>query len=175
MAVPVNPGTIRTYGMDAWAWVPAIANTSAPTVAEVTAVTGLNISCYILGEQDGASADVERVTLPRLKCETQTYEVVGETKWTHANLVIVVHPQAAALSNGKKGWEAIDDLETGFLVRRFGILPATDFATGQFVNVYPGQMGVKVMRESATDAAGIAVFDVGFSITSAPKQNVALT
>jgi hypothetical protein len=174
VAVPTKPTLVRAYGADAWQWAPAVANIAAPTVAEVTAVTGINISCYLLEGQEGATAEVGKVTLPRFLCETQTFDVTSETKWSHAELTVVVQPQAAALSDGKKAFEAMGDNESGFLIRRLGVSSMTDWAAGQFVNVYPGTLAVKVVQTSATDASGVVVFKQGFDITSAPSQLVAI-
>jgi hypothetical protein len=174
MAVPVKPAVVRTFGYDSYQWAPAVANLSAPTVAEVTAVTGINLSCMLLGDQEGASAETERVTLPRLLCEPNTFDVDGETKWSHAALTVTVNTQGAALSDGKKAWEAMGDFESGFLIRRLGILSTTDWAAGQFVLVYPGTLGVKVVRTSSNDASQISVFTQSFNITATPAQIVAI-
>ena len=175
MTLPIKPALVPVYGKDAWTWVPAIAVLTAPTVAELTAVTGFNLSCSLFGEQEGVTATTEKVTLPRLLCETSQYEFIGSTTWGMADLTVSIQPQAAALSDGKKAWEAMSDGESGFLVRRLGIDAAgTDFVAGQFVNIYPSQLGVKVITKTSTGADGVAAFTVAAGITSAPFQNVAV-
>ena len=56
MAAPIKPALKRAFGNDSWTWVPAIADAYAPTVAEVTAATGFNLSCSLFGDQDGVTA-----------------------------------------------------------------------------------------------------------------------
>lgn len=174
MAAPIKPALKRAFGNDAWTFVPAIANTSAPTVAEVTAATGFNLSCSLFGEQEGISTEVAKVTLPRILGETDTFEVNGETTHSMADLMVSFDPQAAAGADGKKAWEAMSDGESGFLVRRQGVTATTDFAAGQFVDVVPVTLGTKVPTKTGTGADGVYAFTVGASITSAPKYNVAV-
>lgn len=59
--------------------VPAIANTAAPTVAELTAPGVVDISCYLTG--DGWSPSLsEQVISDERKCSKQTYEQPGRSQ-----------------------------------------------------------------------------------------------
>jgi hypothetical protein len=108
MSVPVKPALKRAYARDRWYWVPAIAVTTAPTVAEVTASAGFNLSCSLFGDtQDGFDATTDKVTLPRRNCETDVFQVNGNTTHTAPDLMVSFQPQAAAGADGKKAWEAL--------------------------------------------------------------------
>lgn len=175
MAVPTKIAPKRSYARNRWLWVPAIADTSAPTVAEITAAAGINLSCAVFGDtQEGTDATVEKVTLPRLECETDVFQVNGNTTHTAPDLLVTLSPQAAALSDGKKSWEAMDDLANGFLVGGMDLDPNVDFVAGEFVNVIPGQLGVKIPTKTSLGADGVYGFKVGVSITSKPEYLVAI-
>lgn len=175
MSVPVKPALKRAFARDRWYWVPAIADTSAPTVAEVTATAGFNLSCSLFGDtQDGFDATTDKVTLPRRNCETDVFQVNGNTTHTAPDLLVSFQPQAAALSDGKKAWEAMDDLADGFLVRLQDVDPLVDSVAGQFADVVPASLGVKVPTKTANDASGVYAFKVPASITDSPQYNVAI-
>lgn len=174
MAAPIKPALVRAFGNDSWAFVPAIADVTAPTTAELTAATGFNLSCSLFGEQEGMGASTEKVTLPRRLCETETYESNGPTSYSMSDLQVSFDPQAASGADGKKAWEALDDNATGFLVRRQGVTSTEDFAAGQFVDVVPVQLGVKVPTKTSTGADGVYSFTQAVSITNTPEFNVAV-
>lgn len=172
--VAIKPPLVRSFGNDSWFWVPAIADTDSPTLLEINAATGYNLSCQVFGDQGQPDATTAKVQLPRLNCETETYEVNGETNHTAPDFMVSFQPQAAAASDGKKAWEAMTDLEAGFLVRRQGKAATTDPAAGEFVDIWPAQLGVKVPTRTSADAGGVYAFKVGVSITGQPAFNKAL-
>lgn len=174
MAAPVKPALARSFARDSWAWVPAIADPSAPTVAELEATAAFNLSCSIFGDQEAVTASTEKVTLPRRNCEEETFEVNGPTSYSMADLMISFSPQAAEASDGKKAWEAMDDYATGFLVRRQGKQATTVFAAADFVDVIPAQLGVKVPGKTGTGADGVYAFTVAASIVNTPSWNKAV-
>ena len=174
MAAPIKPALKKAFGNDAWGFVPAVGSISAPTVAELTAVGGFNLSCSVFGEQDGISSTTEKVTLPRLLCETTQYQNNGTTTYEMAELVVSFDPQGAALSDGKKAWEALTDGISGYLWRRQGVASSTDLTTGQFVDVIPVQLGTKTPTKTGTGAEGVYAFSQPASITGKPSFNVAI-
>src|SRR3546814_8758058 len=117
MAAPIKPALKRALANDSWVFVPAFANKATPVLAEVTAATGFNLSCSVFGEQEGFTATTEKVTLPRRNCESETFEVNGATNYAAPDFLIAFDPQAAAGSDGKKAWEALEDGMNGFMVR----------------------------------------------------------
>lgn len=175
MSVPVKPALKRAFARDRWYWVPAIADPTAPTVAEITAATGFNLSCSLFGDtQDGFDATTDKVTLPRVNCETDVFQVNGNTTHAAPDLMVSFQPQAASGEDGKKAWESMDDLSDGFLVRGQDLDPKVDSVAGDFVDVVPASLGVKVPTKTGNDAAGVYAFKVPASITNTPAYNVAI-
>lgn len=174
MAAPIKPALVRAQAAESWIWVPAIADVNAPTLAEVNAAAGFNLSCSVFADQEGVTATTAKVSLPRRLCETDTFEVNDTTTWSAPDFMVSFDPQGAAASDGKKAWEAMDDNAAGFMVQRQGIDSSADVAAGQFVNVFPAQLGTKVATKTSTGADGVFAFMVGVSITDTPAQNVAI-
>lgn len=160
MASPLKPQKVTANGKDSWYLVPAIANIAAPTAAEINAISGLNISCFLLAEQEGVTGSAEKVRLARLLCETTTTEGLGEQTWSLADLQGVFDPQGASGSDGKKVWELVKDGFDGYLVRRQGVVAKDNAAVvaGQFVDVFEVETGIATPGKSATDASGIYTF-----------------
>ena len=80
MAAPIKPPLKRSWVRDRWLWVPAIADKTAPAIAEIQAAAGFNLSCSVFGDsQDGFDTSTEKVSLPRLNCETDVNQVNGAT------------------------------------------------------------------------------------------------
>lgn len=169
MAVPLNPGKVRSFGNDSWGWCPTIASLTAPTVTELNAAGAINLSCMFLRDQDGLSASTDTVTLDSALCEIEEFEVQGATKYSMAEMRIIHDPQAVAGANGRKAWEALADSANGFLWRRQAKRATTDLVIGERVDLIPGQNGVKVPIKTNNDASGIYAFQMGFSVTASPK------
>lgn len=175
MSVPVKPALKRSYARDRWYWIPAVADTSEPTVAEVTAGAGFNLSCSLFGDtQDGPDSTTDKVTLPRRNCETDVFQVNGNTTHSAPDLLVSFQPQAASGADGKKAWEAMDDNANGFLIRGQDLDPMVDSIAGQFIDVIPAQLSTKVPTKTANGAEGVYAFKVGVSITDTPAYNVAI-
>jgi hypothetical protein len=174
MAAPIKPALSLAYGRESWGFAPAVANPGAPALTELNAAAGLNLSCMLFGEQEGATADTEKVTLPRLLCETQQFQANGSTTWTMADLQVSFDPQAAASASGKKAWTTLLNGTSGYLWRRQGIDATTDLVTGQFVDLFPVSIGQRVPGKTGTGADGVFSSTHPISITGAPTLNVAV-
>lgn len=174
MAV-LNPGKKRAFGNDAWGFAPVIADLDAPSLAtELNAVGAINLSCFLLRDQEQLGITVDQVTLDSALCEVEDFQVQGATTYSMPEIRVLFDPQAADGTDLRKAWEAIDDLDDGFLWRRQGIAATTDLAAGQKVDLFPGAWGVKVPTKTNNDASGVYAFTVGFSITSKPAIQVAV-
>jgi hypothetical protein len=169
MAAPINPASTKVFGKDKWVFVVTIANISSPTAAECTAGTTLDVSCYLFDDQfDRPSKNTNTVTKSRRVCDTALYSQIGTTTYEGGNMAYAVQPQAAALSDGKKAWEKFPAGTVGYLVRRMGIDVATDLAVGQFVDVYPVELGPSMPTSIGEGEAAEAGAMCTFAITSAP-------
>lgn len=160
MAAPTKPQKVTANGKDTWWWVPAIANMTAPTEAEINA--GVNITCYLLAEQDGVTGTAEKIRLARLLCETSTTEALGEQSWSLADLVGVFDPQADTGTDGKKAWDLFrDPVNAGYAVRRQAVVAMSDTpeaAADQFVDVFKAEAGEGTPGKTSNDASGIYSF-----------------
>lgn len=177
MAAPLKPMKVTANGKDSWFFAPAVEDITAPTILEINAVAGLNISCFLLAEQEGVTGTAEKVKLARLLCETTTTEGLGEQTWSMADIQGVFDPQAAEGSDGKKAWDIFKEGAAGYLIRRQAVKAdtATSEATaGQFVDVFKVEVGKATPGKSSTDSAGIYTFMAPVAL-EAVEFNVAAT
>lgn len=164
MAAPIKPSKKTVLGRTTYWLVPSL-TTTAPTETEINSASGLNVTCFLLGDQDRPSGDTGKVELPRLLCETSTTEAIDVTKVTLPNFRGLWDPQAAAAANDKKFWALVKDGFSGYLIERENVVSVTDAAVtaGQFVNWYQVNSGIAVPSQTGTDAAGLYVFDVALA------------
>lgn len=160
MAAPLKPQKATSSKKDTWWYAPAIADMSAPTAAEVNAISGLNFTCYLLADQAGLTGTANKVSLPKLLCEDGTSEVTENITRSLGDIVSVFDPQAAPGSTGKKTWDLFKDGVSGYLIRRQGVVNDTDadVTDGQFVDVFKVDIREATNDKSATDASGLYVF-----------------
>ncbi len=174
MATPTRPAGTKVFGRERDAFVPAIADLTAPKLTEITAASAIDLSCYFYNTTARPDVNQNRVTPPPRVCDTQQFERMGLAQWQGGDLRYAVDPQAAALSTGKKALEALPEGTTGFLVVRFGIAVATDFAVGQFVKIYPIEVGAQVDLPEGDGEAAEAAIKQAFAVTAQPTGYVAL-
>lgn len=168
MAAPIRPAATKTFQREKWVFVPTIASTSAPTVAEVNAAGALDLSCYLLADSGKPAQNTNRVTLARRLCDGAQYEQIGTTNYTGGDARYAVNPQAAANSDPKKAYEKLAEGTTGYLVRRLGVAVATDFAAGQFVDVFPVEFGPAMPMPSSEGEEQEAIIMQSFAVTGPP-------
>lgn len=175
MVAPTKPRKVRAQGKDSWWLIPAVADQDAPTVAEINAVTGINISCAVLADGDSLTATVNKVTLPAYLCETEQFEANDNVTYSMGDVVGGFDPQAAAVSDDKAAFEFLRDGFTGYAVRRQGVAVETGAATaGEFVDVVPVDISRAIPGRSGNDASAIYTFTAGASVTGSPSLNVAV-
>lgn len=173
MAAPIKPNKKVALGRTTWWIVPAIADITAPTALEINAAGALNITCFLMGDQEGIMGDTAKVELARLLCEQSTSESLDVTKFSMPNFRFAFDPQAAAAANDKKAWALLKDGYSGYAVRRQNVISITDalVVAGQFVDTAPVIGAIGIPKQSSADSAGIYVFDVAFGITATPAFN----
>jgi hypothetical protein len=117
--------------------VTTIADTAAPTVAELNAVTSVDISCYLTSDGFTPSLNEQVIADERL-CSTATYEQPGRSQRS-LDVVYIDNTNTAEDNDAK------DTLVPGvaqYLVVRRGIAFDTTFvATTQKVSVWPIKPG----------------------------------
>ena len=177
MAAPTKPQKVTANGKDSWFFAPAVANMATPTATEINAVTGLNISCFLLAEQEGVTGTAEKVRLARLLCETSTTEGLGEQTWSLADIQGVFDPQAAVAADGKKAFEKFRNGAEGYLIRRQGVKAdssTSEVTAGQFVDVFKVEIGKATPGKTSTGSDAIYSFTAPVALL-AHEFNVAAT
>jgi hypothetical protein len=132
------PSTPYDGNMAVWL-VPTIANTAAPTVAEITA--GVDISCYLTPDGYAPTAEQATITDDRL-CSTETFGQPGrKTRGLALTGIDNTNSTNEALFN-----DLVDTLVEGtvmYVVRRRGLPYETAIAAAQQVSVLPIKPGMK--------------------------------
>lgn len=130
-------------------FVPAIADTTEPTVTEVTATGTLDISCFLTTfAANGEAQTVEDIRL----CSRQVFEDYGSIAHTLDDLEYVIDPQDTTPTGGNAAALTLTPGTQGFLVVRYGAAYEDALASGDVVDVYPVKAGpqIKVAPERNT-------------------------
>ena len=175
MAEPLRPNPIKTLARENWVFVPTIADTSAPTVAEITGASALDITRILFA--DGAPSPQQNTNVVEQNKrfgDSVVRQQVGTTTYSGGEMRYQFDPQAAAASNGKKAYEKFGGSSnvSGYLVLRQGVARAVAFAAGQFVDIYPVEIGpgqpTKTGDGDNAEAAAVSTF----AVTDTPAFNV---
>lgn len=118
------------------AFVPTLADTSAPTVAELTGAGVIDLSCYLTSDGWTPALDEQVITDDRL-CSVQTFEQPGRSSRT-LSIKYVENPGSAT---DNKAFDTLVPGTSGFLVERRGKSHDTAFTATDVVNVWPGTAG----------------------------------
>jgi hypothetical protein len=148
-------------------WVEAIADTAAPKVTEVNAASSFDATCYFTRDGFTTGGDIARVTDDRL-CSRQVFEKIGNESNTLALKYIFQAQEDDADDN--EAYLTLLPLSTGFFVVRYGIDFETAFATGQFVDVWPVELGPQ--QKAATAANETLKIEQTTSVIDNVKRNV---
>lgn len=133
MSISIPEAVSSDQTITTW-WVPTIVDKSAPKVTELTAVSALNVECY-LKSRFHAAKTVEEVEDWR-SCLRVSLATPGSQKVSIDPLTFIIDPQnQASVSN--KAYAAFAEGTDGFLVVRYGVLASVAPAIGQIVDVYP--------------------------------------
>jgi hypothetical protein len=118
------------------AWVVTIANTTAPTAAELTAGSVVDVSCYLTADGFTPALD-EQVIIDQRLCDTATFEKPGRAQ--RSLNVRYIDNSNTALAN--VAFTTLIPNLAGFFVVRRGMTYTTAFAAAQKVDVWPVQCG----------------------------------
>lgn len=153
MVAPINPNGVGVQGNIKVVWVETLSSTTSPSAAQINAGTSLDVSYYLYEGGWAPGVTSNRVTAPRRLASRTSTERFGTTTETLGDLVYVVDPQAASGSNGKKAYEALTEGSTGWFVERPGEDADGDIVAGDFVTVYPVELGAQVITGDTADEA----------------------
>lgn len=157
MAAPIKPAAAKTFTRENWIWVPAIADPEAPTVAELNAASGLDISCFLMADTGRPTQSQNRVRLGRRLCSGTTAESGGATDYTGGTLRYSTNPQLPLDNDANKAYSTLAPGSTGFLVNRLSISVDTAIAANQTVKVHSAELGTQWTAPSSDDEGGEAI------------------
>lgn len=118
------------------AFVPAIANTSAPTVAELTGASAIDLSCYLSADGFTPGLDEAVISDDRL-CDTETFEQPGRSSRT----LQVTYIDNSNTDDDNEAYETLVPGSTGYIVVRRGKAYDGAFAATDKVDVWPVKAG----------------------------------
>lgn len=149
MADIINDGNVRVT------WCTSIANTSAPTVAELNA--GVALQSYIT--PDGWNVSTSDDTIDNTALDSVDNTSIAGRRNDDIK-VTVKHQGDAAVP-----WTTFAGRPNGFLVERRGVASSTAWATSQKVRVFPCQAGSRAKEPVAKNE--LEKFTVQFFKTAA--------
>ena len=126
------PTSVPSDGTLRLAFVATLADPGAPTLAELNAVTSLNIDGYVTGDGWQPSGEQATVADERI-ATTQTFEQPGRK--SKSLTVVYVHNPADPDNN--EAYLTLTEGATGYLVSRYGVPRAQAWAAGDIVDVWP--------------------------------------
>ena len=145
----IFPAGVTAQGSIKVAFAPVM-DRLAPSLAQLTAVGALDISCYLYGW--APTAEANKGAAPRRLCSKRDFEKFGTTTESIGDLQYTIDPQAAAASDGKKAYEMLVDGTAGYLTERLGKdAQDDDFAVGDFVIVRPVLFGPQTITGDPSD------------------------
>lgn len=176
MPEPLRPLPTKIFGRRNRIIVPSIASlTLAPTVAEATGASALDVSRMLFANgTDEPDMTTDAAELDRMWGDTESYEFIGETKYTGGMLVYIMAVQSAAGSDGRKLYEKIPAGFTGFMIDRLGTPRATNVIAAQRVNVMPIEIGPSFILPQGDGASAQSAAKARFAITGPIAQDVAV-
>lgn len=158
MAAPLRPAATKGYLRDKWIFVPTLADEEAPTVAELTGASALDVTNMFFASSARPSVTTNLARAPKRLGDAETFEFVGETQSTIGEIRYAFNPQGAPLSEGKLAYEKFPLNTTGYLVNRLGLDRDTDIAAAQNVTVYPVEFGAQnEVLEGEGEGAEVAI------------------
>ncbi|WP_026931227.1 hypothetical protein [Glycomyces tenuis] len=130
-------------------WVPAIADTTAPTIDEVTALEVVELSCYLTADGWTPATD-EQVSNDDRLCSKQTFEKRG--RYTDTLSVTYVYQGQELTAEDNKAQATMQEGEAGFVVARWGADYAVPMAVADVVDVYTVECGIPVKQAPEANA-----------------------
>jgi hypothetical protein len=140
MSDAVVPTSIPADGSLKVLWVPTLDDPSEPTITEVTAVTVVDLSCYLTADGWTPATD-EQVSNDDRLCSRQTFERVG--RFTDSLQLTYVYQAQEPAATDNKAQSVLRHKELGFIVARWGMDFEPAVEVGDIVDVYPAECGVQ--------------------------------
>lgn len=164
------PEFVTAEGNVKVAFVPAIANLAAPTVAELTATGAVDITCYLPETWGGITADQAKGEQRRM-CSKESFETLGRIKRAVADLTYTYLPQSPDTDAANKVKKALATGVNGFLVTRYGPDATDAFAVGDVVDVLPIEAGAQNKNTGGSDEFAPLTITQGISATGVLEED----
>lgn len=146
----ISPAGVATARNRNVIWVDAIADITAPTVAELTSpATSIDFSCWLNADWDGPSGDQSKETDERW-CGNK-FESMGDIEYTVAQLKYVVDPQATDAEGANRLSAFLTEGKRGFLVMRRGKGMDKPVVAGDKVDIYTVELGKPMPAPTASN------------------------
>lgn len=129
------------------AFVPSIADITAPTTTELTATGVVDLSCFIQAGGFQHTTDEDAVNNAKL-CDVTNFEAPGRIK---ENLTLTYVRKAQTADD--EAYSTLKRLTLGYLVIRYGSAYSDPFATGDVVSVYSVQCGAQQVQSPDANSA----------------------
>ena len=136
------PVGVPSDGMIKVAFVPSLAVEGAVTVAELTAGTSVDATCYLTSFTP--TADAQSVEDFRL-CSKQVYEDFGSVSYSIGDITYVYDTQNPTEADHKL-YAALPTGTRGHLVVAWGKDADDEWVAGDVVDIYPVKMGPRVKQ-----------------------------
>jgi hypothetical protein len=179
MTAVLYPDATKAQGNVSVTIVATIAAPTAPDLSsEINAAGSVNVSCFLFDNGSLVTANTNKVTAPARLCTTEQFQELGNTTYEVADLQYVYDPQAASSTSDNKAKALLLEGAEVYIVERLG-LPAggstpTDYAVGQYVNVYHVRLGKQNrVRQGDAEAAVFAITQSAILIDP-PTYDVAI-
>lgn len=167
------PEYVTAEGNVKVAYVPAIASLTAPTAVELNAAAAVDITCYLPETWGGVTAEQSRGTQRRM-CSKETFETLGRTSRSVADITYTYLPQGTTSDPGNKVKTALTPGSKGYLVVRYGPAATTAFAAAQKVDILPVEVGAPSKNTGGADEFAPLTITQGFGARDVMKEDVAV-
>lgn len=142
MAAGLRPAGTKAYRQTRIILVKDAAyNPASPSLAILTGASALDVTNMFYESSATPSTSTNLVTAPRRVGDGTSYQRVGEAQAQLGEVRYSFDPQAAALSNGKKAFEFLPELTSGYYVTVMGLPDNGTLAVGAFATSRPFEAG----------------------------------
>lgn len=176
MADSLKPQVLTSYGKRRLWLADTIADTTAPTDGEIN--DGSYLTCYALSDQAGPTSTPNKITLPVILCETESYEDFGQTVNSHPDITLLYDPQADSGQAGKTAWDLVYNDGDGYEGNIVWLLGETaeegdeTVEDGDRVTVVPAKLKVISEEPTSTGEDGLFAFQCAVVVTGKIRRNV---
>lgn len=136
----IYPVGVRAQGNTLFLWLGQQKPSDPPTVAEVSAETVLDITCYLPSGQVEIGFEQERVDDTRA-CHTSTSESFGAVTFSKDSISHIVNPQEPGTAEGNRARDVIEADATQYCAVINGVSKIEDLTAGTLADIFQVNCG----------------------------------